>query len=174
MPIADDYNDVPSRIREFREKHPEGSLQAADPTNPYSVETIDGQAYVIYTAAAYRSPDDPRPGIGIAWEYVPGKTNFTRGSEIQNAETSAWGRAIIAAGAADAKRIASDEEIARSVAHRSAPVGASPPAAGEEPAHLTAADIDNMTPRQLNDALRDRGLQLGGTVPEMRARLAAA
>lgn len=107
----DDYNDVPSRIRQFRDKHPDGSLQAADLSQPYRIETIGNDTFIIYTAAAFRSPDDPRPGIGIAWEQVPGKTSFTRGSEIQNAETSAWGRAIVAALAADTKRIASDEEI---------------------------------------------------------------
>jgi len=48
----------------------------------------------------------------LASEPVPGKTNFTRDSELMNAETSAWGRALIAVGAADAKRgIASANEV---------------------------------------------------------------
>jgi hypothetical protein len=111
MPAPPDYNDVPARIRAFREKYPEGTLCAADPTHPYYLETIGNETFLIYCAAAYRDRDDPHPGNGTAWELVPGKTNFTRGSEIQNAETSAWGRAIIAVGAADAKRVASDEEI---------------------------------------------------------------
>jgi hypothetical protein len=73
---------------------------------------VDGAVYLAYTAAAFRYPDDPAPGIGCAWERVPGLTNFTRNSELQNAESSAWGRAIIAVGAADAKRgIASAEDV---------------------------------------------------------------
>jgi hypothetical protein len=106
--FADDYNDVAARIAEFRYKHPEGSLRCVD----WRIEFVNGEAFVAYTAAAHRDRDDPAPGIGAAWEPVPGKTNFTRGSELQNAETSAWGRAIVAAGAADAKKVASANEVA--------------------------------------------------------------
>ena len=107
-PFGLDYIDVASRIVEFRTKHPEGSLQQA----ALDFKEVAGAWWVVYTAAAYRSPDDPRPGIGTAWEPVPGKTNFTRDSELQNAETAAWGRAIVAALAADTKRgIASAEEV---------------------------------------------------------------
>ena len=106
-PNLDDYNDVPSRIQEFRDKYPEGTLQQID----LQMFEVDGKSYVCYTAAAFRSPEDSRPGMGTAWEPVPGPTKFTRDSEVQNAETSAWGRAIIAVGAADAKKIASREEV---------------------------------------------------------------
>jgi len=107
-----DYIDVASRIVDFRTKHPEGSLQPADLSQPFQIVDIGGQQFVVVVAAAYRTPDDPRPGIGMAYETFPGKTNFTRGSELQNAETSAWGRAIVAALAADTKRgIASQEEV---------------------------------------------------------------
>jgi hypothetical protein len=103
-----DYIDVATRIVEFRTKHPEGSLQQVS----YELVEASGSTFLIYTAAAYRSPDDARPGIGTAWEPVPGPTQFTRDSEMQNAETAAWGRAIVAALAADTKKgIASSEEI---------------------------------------------------------------
>lgn len=112
MALDMDYIDVAARIVEFRTKHPEGSLQPADPAVPFRLVDVAGQPYIAVVAAAYRTPDDPRPGIGMAYEPVPGKTNFTRGSELQNAETSAWGRAIVAALAADTKRsIASAEEV---------------------------------------------------------------
>jgi hypothetical protein len=55
----------------------------------------------------------------MAWEVFPGRTPYTRGSELQNAETSAWGRAIIAVGASDSKRgIASREEVRNRQAER--------------------------------------------------------
>jgi hypothetical protein len=103
----DDYVDVAERMKEFFEKYPEGSFQTV------SVEpmVVGGEAFVSYTAACFRSPDDPRPGHGTAWEPVPGKTPYTRDSELMNAETSAWGRAIVAIGASTAKKIASANEV---------------------------------------------------------------
>lgn len=130
MAFAEDYVSVAERLGLFREKHPEGCLQPADLNVPYRIEEIGAQTFIVYTAAAFRTPDDPRPGIGIAWEEVPGKTNFTRGSELMNAETSAWGRAIVAALAADTKRdgrIASREEVeSRSGDHDGAPSSTGP------------------------------------------------
>jgi hypothetical protein len=103
-----DYIDVATRIVEFREKFPKGSLQQVS----YEFVNVNGKDWIIYTAAAYRTPDDERPGIGTAWEPIPGPTNFTRDSEVQNAETAAWGRAMVAALAVDTKKgIASSEEV---------------------------------------------------------------
>jgi hypothetical protein len=103
-----DYIDVATRIVEFREKFPQGSLQQVS----YEFVNVNGKDWIIYTAAAYRSPDDARPGIGTAWEPIPGPTNFTRDSEVQNAETAAWGRAMVAALAVDTRKgIASSEEV---------------------------------------------------------------
>lgn len=130
-----DYVDVPSRIAEFREKHPDGSLQPADLAVPYRVEAIGEQTFVVVVAAAYRSPDDQRPGVGMAYEQFPGKTPYTKGSELQNAETSAWGRAIVAVLAADAKRgVASQEDIRNRRAERE-------PAAAADPAGALRAQI---------------------------------
>lgn len=108
-----DYVEVAHRIAEVREKlYPKGSFQPADISRPYSVEVIDGQAYLIVVAAFFRTADDEKPGIGMAWEPVPGKTPYTKGSELQNAETSAWGRALVAALAADTKKgVASADEV---------------------------------------------------------------
>lgn len=117
--FASDYIDVAARLVEFREKHPEGSLQPANPDKPFEVIDVAGTTYIVYGAAAYRSPDDSRPGIGYAYEQVPGRTPYTRNSELQNAETSAWGRAIVAALAADTKKgIASAEEVRNRQAER--------------------------------------------------------
>ena len=119
MTFAPDYVDVATRIAEFRDKYPDGSLQPHDPAIPYRVETIDGQTWIVVVAAAYRDDEDTRPGVGMAWEQYPGKTPYTRGSELQNAETSAWGRAIVAALAADTKRgVASADEVRNRSAER--------------------------------------------------------
>lgn len=117
----DTYVDVNQRIADFREQYPDGSLQPVDPAHPWEQATVTGVAkngdaftatMIVYTAAAYRTPDDQRPGIGVAWEVFPGRTPYTLGSELMNAETSAWGRAIVAALASDSKRgISSREEV---------------------------------------------------------------
>jgi hypothetical protein len=121
----DGYNTVPQRIEEFRKKYPEGSLQQVG----LRFEEFAGGSWVVYTAAAYRTPDDPTPGHGTAWEPVPGKTSFTRDSELQNAETAAWGRAIVAALAADAQKpIASREEVRNRQPEPAAPRTVSAPA----------------------------------------------
>lgn len=122
MAFAEGYIDVAARIVEFREKHPAGSLQPADPALPYRVEVIGDQTFIVVVAAAYRTQDDVRPGIGMAYEQFPGRTPYTRGSELQNAETSAWGRAIVAALAADTRQgVASQEEVRNRQAERDEP-----------------------------------------------------
>jgi hypothetical protein len=71
---------------------------------------IGGKPYIWYHARAYRFPEDPYPADGWAAEPVPGPTSFTKDSELMNAETAAWGRAIAALGFAT-KKIASAEEV---------------------------------------------------------------
>lgn len=102
-PDLSDYIEVSDRILHFRDQYPEGSLQAE------VVSFTDN--LVVVKAYAYRTADDVRPGTGLASEPVPGKTPYTRDSELMNAETSAWGRAIIAVGASDARRVASANEV---------------------------------------------------------------
>lgn len=106
-----DYIDVAERIRLFRDKHPEGSLQPANLEKPFDMVTVGDKTFVVYISAAYRTPDDIRPGIGAAWEPFPGRTPYTKDSELMVAETSSWGRAIMAVLAADSKRVASLDEV---------------------------------------------------------------
>jgi hypothetical protein len=121
--FAADYIDVATRIAEFRTKYPEGSLRPFDPTEPVKIITFsDGKTFLQYIAVAYRDPHDAAPGIGVAWEPFPGKSPFTRDSEAMVAETSAWGRAIVAALAADTKKgIASAEEVRVAKSRQAAP-----------------------------------------------------
>ena len=130
-----DYIDVATRIVEFREKYPTGSLQQHD----LKFVVVNNKDWVVYTAAAYRTPDDIRPGIGTAWEPVPGPTSFTRDSEVQNAETAAWGRAMVAALAVDTKKgIASSEEV-RNRSEKSTDKPAQPAITPEQEALLVEA-----------------------------------
>jgi hypothetical protein len=112
MAISDDYVTVAERIGIFREKYPQGSLRPANPAKPYDIVEIGDKVFVVVVAAAYRTPDDIAPGIGMAWEPYPAVSQQLRGSELMVCESSAWGRAIVASLAADTKRsVASADEV---------------------------------------------------------------
>jgi len=99
----DDYVTVPERVVSFYEKFPDGSLQSE------VIELSDTR--VVMRAYAYRTPDDVRPGIGHSMLGIPGSTPYTKGSEVENCETSAVGRAIAMLGFHVKKSIASRNEI---------------------------------------------------------------
>ena len=101
----EDYIEVAERVQLFYEKYPQGSLQG-------EWEWLtDDHTVIVYTAYAYRDREDNRPGIGHASEPYPGLSNFTRNSEMQNAQTSSWGRAIASLGIAVHRGIASAQEV---------------------------------------------------------------
>jgi hypothetical protein len=102
----DDYIDVATRIQIFYDRYPNGSL-----ASEYEIREVMEHTWIVVKAYAYRTPDDPRPGMGHAWEHVPGRTPYTLGSELMVGETSAWGRAIAALGIAVHKGIASAQEV---------------------------------------------------------------
>ena len=133
------YLTVAERIAEFRAKHPEGCLRPLDPDEPFKVVTVGDKMFVTYAAAAFRTPDDPCPGVGLAWEPFPGRTSFTRDSELMNAETSAWGRAIVAVLASDTtKGIATREEVQNRQEGSQGHSGASPQRLTGPPIHKAA------------------------------------
>jgi hypothetical protein len=103
----DGYIEVPDRILAFKEKYPDGTLQG-----DWCITEVGDELFVVYVAKAYRTPDDERPAVGTAWEPYPGKTPYTKDSELMNAETSAWGRAIVALGfLAQGEKVASAQEV---------------------------------------------------------------
>jgi len=102
-----DYVDVKERIRLFYEAHPEGSIV----TDRVEIWQDDGVPRVVVKALAYRSPGDEHPGVGWSWMVLPGSTPYTKGSEIENTETSAWGRAIGSLGIGIDKSVASRDEV---------------------------------------------------------------
>ncbi len=103
-----DYVEVKDRIKLFYELFGQGRLVTDEVT---LTSEPDGKPRVMVRAKAYRSPEDTLPGVGYSWLELPGRTPYTNGSELENAETSAWGRAIASLGILLDKSIASAQEI---------------------------------------------------------------
>jgi len=103
-----DYVEVKDRIKLFYELYGQGRLVTGEVR---LTNEPDGVPRVLVQGLAYRSPDDPLPGVGWSWMALPGTTTYTRGSELENTETSAWGRAIGSLGILIDKSIASSQEV---------------------------------------------------------------
>lgn len=102
------YVDVKERIRLFYEFFGNGRLV----TEQVRLEIGPDQLpRVIVSALAYRTPDDPLPARGWSWMELPGTSGFTKHSELENTETSAWGRAIAALGILVDQSIATRQEV---------------------------------------------------------------
>jgi len=108
----DGYLTVAERIQQLKAKYPDAVLRPFNPAEPFTIKEIGGTEYIIYTAACYKTPNDPMPAVAVAIEPCVAKSNFTRDSMVMNAETSAWGRAIMAALACDTTaKVASADEV---------------------------------------------------------------
>jgi hypothetical protein len=106
---SDDYVPVAQRLKIFKEQYPTGCLRPLDPARPFQIVQIGQQTYVAVVMAAFRTPDDIAPGVGMAWQPLPGATEYTFNAELMNAETAAVGRALVHVLAAGAR--ASSEEV---------------------------------------------------------------
>jgi hypothetical protein len=108
------YTTVQERVALFYEKYPEGSIQFE------YMGVMDGDPAKMWgVARAYRSADDPLPGVGTASEFIIGKSPYTLGSELQNLETSCWGRSLASLNIGTSKGLSSKEEILGSQEKRS-------------------------------------------------------
>lgn len=101
------YVPVNERINEFYKQYPDGRILCHVP----QVLQMGDRTFIQVTAEVYREPNDPKPCIATAWEAYPGKTPYTKDSEMMNCETSAVGRALGFAGIATNHSIASREEV---------------------------------------------------------------
>lgn len=138
--FLDGYIDVAERIRQLKAKYPDAVLRPYNPAEPFKIMEIGGREFIVYTAACYRTPDDPMPAIAVAAELSVGKTPYTKESEVMNAETSAWGRCIVAALAADTQKIASLEEVRNRRAEEALPSIQEHPAGSARPKLAPAAN----------------------------------
>jgi hypothetical protein len=102
-----DYITVNERIIKFYEKYPDGRII------PELISWNDG--VVLMKATVYRDHETQNPiSVGHAYE-VEGSTFINRTSVIENAETSAVGRALALAGFEIKKSVASREEVENAV-----------------------------------------------------------
>lgn len=117
----DGYVEVKDRIIAFLEDYPDGRFQSEVVFHKqWTGEYWDrrdkkfkvGQCGLIAVKGrVFRGFTDPLPAEGHSWMNTPGTTPYTEGSEIENAETSAWGRALATMGYGITKSIASKDEI---------------------------------------------------------------
>ena len=146
-----DYVPVNERVESFIKAYPEGSIQS-------EIVELTGSRVTV-KAYAYRTPDDPRPGVGHSSLEIPGATPYTKGSEIENAETSAWGRAIAALGFEVKRGIASSEEVRNTTPQPSREARPAASAAGVVPpsAPAAASNLDEDPSSLFDDVLEVTG-----------------
>jgi hypothetical protein len=99
-----DYVEVSERIAAWFDAYPDGRIE----TDIVSMT----DKLVVTRSRCYRSADvsEAPAGIGHSMLGIPGKTPYTRDSELENCETSSVGRALVMAGI-PSKNIASGHEI---------------------------------------------------------------
>lgn len=104
----DNYVDVPTRLKEALERHPNLRIQE---TAAEVVTMPDGSTFYRCTVTVWRDETDPLPAVATAAEPYPGKTPYTKNSEFMVGMTSALGRALGYMGFGISKSIASKNEI---------------------------------------------------------------
>jgi len=112
----DNYVPVHSRLLQALDAHPH--LRVVE--EGHTIVEIGDRHYVEATVLVYRDPEDPRPARGTVWEPIPGRTPFTRDSELMVAYTSALGRALGYMGHGISHGMASSDEIANRTTGRQA------------------------------------------------------
>tara|TARA_R110000765_G_scaffold417652_2_gene520365 strand:- start:2433 stop:2930 length:498 start_codon:yes stop_codon:yes gene_type:complete len=105
-----EYWTVARRVADFRKTHPS--------TKGWAIETdiISVDAEVVIVKATIRDPDGKVVATGHAEEYRTA-SKINRTSAVENAETSAIGRAMAAAGWAGSGEYASADEMKKAERH---------------------------------------------------------
>lgn len=102
------YVDVATRRRLAVERWPDLRIVEGLP----EVVTVADATFVQVTVTVYRDPTDPMPTRATVWERLPGRTPYTRDSEVMNAATSALGRALGYMGVGVETSLSTRDEIA--------------------------------------------------------------
>lgn len=154
------YVDVPTRFAAALERWPELRIVENRP----EVITVGDKVFIAVTVQAWRTPDDPIPAQGTAWEPIPGLTPFTKNSEMMNASTSALGR-VLGFMMSFGPKMASAEEV-RNRQTTSAPAVLVRQPEKPRTASLGANATNAPTPAQMNLL---RALDHQGPAPDTKA-----
>jgi len=106
----DGYVTVNERLKMALAKYPE--LRVVE--HPYQVTEINGDTFLWCAVSVYPSPEH-QPTNGSVLEPFPGRTPYTRNSELPVGMTSALGRALGYLGFGIDRGIASNDEVAARV-----------------------------------------------------------
>lgn len=162
----DGYVDVSTRLRLALAKFPDLRVSESLPVVVNAGESM----FVQVTSTVWRSPDDTMPCSASAWERTPGRSNFTRDSEMMNASTSALGRALGLMGFGIVASMASEDEVQLRIQDRSGSAKPSREAGNRAPLYVEpdpAGEIDRPLTTSTDEA---SAKQLGWLRGLMRAR----
>lgn len=157
----DNYVDVATRLKLALEKWP--NLRVSE--RGHEIATFGDTTVLICSMCVWRDTDDEYPTVASASEPLPGRTPYTRNSELMVGMTSALGRALGYMGIGINSSIASRNEVeARQNQHAEAPTTVPAPrrtelgsAAGDGPSQpqlrmLKALGYSGPTPRDKREA----------------------
>ncbi len=157
----DNYVDVATRLKMALEKYP--NLRVSE--RGHGIATFGDSTVLICTVCVRRDADDEYPVIASASEPLPGRTPYTRNSELMVGMTSALGRALGYMGIGINSSIASRNEVeARQDQHAETPRSPQEPrkaelgsAAGDGPSKaqlglLRSLGYSGPTPRDKREA----------------------
>lgn len=115
-PMDAGYVMVAERHSKFVEDHPDGRIETRLVSSNYDAGL--GKGFVVVEAKVWKNKGSmtdgyglPPDGTGLSSMPIPGLTSFTRGSEVENCETSAVGRALAMIGYHAKETMASKDEI---------------------------------------------------------------
>lgn len=136
MTWADDYVDVASRLAQAFDRYRTLRITEDQP----QIRTVGDRVFIEVRVTVYRTPDDPVPVTAHAWEPFPGRTPYTRDSEMMVGSTSALGRALAFMGFAGKRSIASADEVRTAKERQAPPAHAKPAQNATQPSPTPKAD----------------------------------
>ena len=154
----DNYVDVATRLKLALEKWP--NLRVSE--RGHEIATFGDTTVLICSVCVWRDTDDEYPTVASASEPLPGRTPYTRNSELMVGMTSALGRALGYMGIGIQSSIASRNEVeARQDQHAEAPTTVPAPRRTQ----LGSANTDGPSQAQLGKL---RHLGYSGPTPRTK------